>query len=140
MFINGAKSDVLHLHFYLCFSLDVTSFISITYGYCNPPFAGNPEVSKTLTTRLFIACYWFMIITFVATYTGNMVAFMTVKTVHLPINTLEELAANPAFKAGPYEGGTALDIFKVAYPHIEPGHTEQLTNRHKFTKTLLFLL
>ena len=68
---------------------------------------------KTPTTRLFNTCYWFMIITFVATYTGNMVAFMTVKTIHFPINTLEDLASHPTFEAGPYEGGTALDIFKV---------------------------
>ena len=61
-------------------------------------------------------CFWFMIITFMATYTGNLVAFMTVKTIHFPVNTLEELASNSALEAGPYEGGTALDIFKVTYP------------------------
>ena len=65
-----------------------------------------------------------MIITFSATYTGNLVAFMTVKTIHFPINTLEELASNSAFEASPYEGGTALDIFKVKQTNRGSRHTD----------------
>ena len=38
--------------------------------------------------RILIACFWFFVIAVTATYTGNLVAFLTVTTLRMPFNTL----------------------------------------------------
>ena len=65
-----------------------------------------------------MSCYWLFTITIIATYSGNLVAFMTVKKVKLPIDTLEELAARPEYQAGLKDGSSTSELFKVRFFNI----------------------
>lgn len=76
---------------------------------------GRPEPSHKLASRLFVACYWILTITLVAIYNGNLIAFMTVRTQQLPINTLQELASHPEYQAGVMKGSVYSDLFKVSF-------------------------
>ncbi len=68
------------------------------------------------TSRIFMSCYWILTVTITAVFIGNLTAFMTMKKLRLPVNTLEELAARPDYQAG-FAGGTATrELFKVTPP------------------------
>ena len=44
-----------------------------------------------------------------------MIAFSTVKRLHLPVNSLEELAANPTYQAMVPQGSATMGLFKVKF-------------------------
>ena len=64
-------------------------------------------------SRLFMSCYWIFTITIIATYSGNLVAFMTVKKLKFPIDNLEELAAHSEYQAGVLKGASTMALFKA---------------------------
>ena len=74
-------------------------------GNCRPP-------DKT-GSRVFTSCYWFLVITVLAIYSGNLVAFSTMRKLKLPVNSIEELAANPEYQAGIPSGGSTVSLYKV---------------------------
>ena len=49
-------------------------------------------------------------IVIVATYSGNLIAFLTVSKETLPFSTFEEMAAQDSYKFG-YLGGTAMEHY-----------------------------
>ena len=74
---------------------------------------GCRQKSTKPSARIFISCYWILTITITATYSGNLIAFMTVKKVKVPINSLRELVENPDYQAGVAFGGSTHGLFKV---------------------------
>ena len=91
----------------------LTVFFSFTGGFTPP---------KSHATRAFTGCYWIFAVAMAATYTGTLVAFMTVKKVSFPIVTLEDLVAHPEYEAG-FLGGVALEgLFRVSLivPNLKP--------------------
>ena len=71
------------------------------------------EPTSRPASRIILSCYWLLVITIVAVYTGNLIAFMTIKKIKLPVNTLEDLAHHPEFQAGLSAGTSTYDLFKV---------------------------
>ena len=63
---------------------------------------------------MFTSCCWFLIITVLAIYSGNLVAFSTMKKIKLPIKNLEELAAHSEYQAGVSSGGSTISLFRVS--------------------------
>ena len=55
-----------------------------------------------------------MIITILATYSGNLVAFSTMRKVRLPVKNLEELAVHSEYQAGVSSGGSTISLFRVS--------------------------
>ena len=76
-------------------------------------FTGNNQPPEITTTRVFIACYWFFIITVLAIYSGNLIAFTATKRLKFPIENLEQLAANPDYQAGVMAGSSTSALFLV---------------------------
>ena len=62
---------------------------------------------------MYLSCYWVFVIAVVATFTGNLMALMAVKKYNIPVNTLEELAAQPRYQAGVVDGVALADLFRV---------------------------
>ena len=65
------------------------------------------------TSNVYISCYWFLTVTLVATYSGNLIAFMTVTRLKLPIENLRDLASKPEYQAGVSHGSSNHDLFRV---------------------------
>ena len=84
------------------------------YGFTFIP--GSEQPPQLNASRLFTSYFWFFIITTIAVYSGNLIAFSTVKRLHLPVNSLEELAANPTYQAMVPQGSATMGLFKVR-PH-----------------------
>ena len=82
-----------------------------------------------------MSCYWIFTITILATYTGNLVAFMTVQKLKLPINDLEELADHPEYQAGLARGTSTSDLFKVCITF----HKFNFSSHSKFYIEFIFL-
>ena len=90
-----------------CGNSIVDIFISFT------AFAGNNQPPVKKTTRVFISCYWFFIITVLAIYSGNLVAFTATKRLKFPIENLEQLAENPDYQAGVIARSSTSALFQV---------------------------
>ena len=77
---------------------------------------GSNQKPLLNASRIFTACYWAVIITTVAIYSGNLLAFSTIKKIKLPFNSLEGLATHPTYQVM-IPGGTAtMDLFEVKMP------------------------
>ena len=74
---------------------------------------GSPKISQRTVTRKFLACYMILTITVVATYSGNLIAFLSITKLKSPINSLEDLAAKPEWQAGFQAGSSNHDLFRV---------------------------
>ena len=75
--------------------------------------ADNPQSSYKNESRAFTSCYWFLIITVLNIYSGNLVAFSTMRKLKLPVNSIEELAAKSEYQAGVSRGGSTASLFRV---------------------------
>ena len=51
----------------------------------------------------------------IATYTGNLIAFMTATKFTFPVDSLEELAASPDYQAGLMVGSNIESLFSVRF-------------------------
>ena len=64
--------------------------------------------------RVLVGCFWFFSIVTLATYTGNLIAFLAVNTVKLPFNDLTEMVQQNQIKWGQYEGTGMVEVFRVS--------------------------
>ncbi len=71
------------------------------------------KLSEKVPPRIFLACYWLFVITTVATWSGNLVAMLTVKKTKLPVNSLEDVLDHPTYQIGMEKGSAILSLFKV---------------------------
>lgn len=61
-----------------------------------------------------IVCVWYLsMLVLMATYCGNLTAFLAVETVKKPANTLLELSMQNQFSFGCIDGGSTETAFKV---------------------------
>ena len=77
-------------------------------------FVGSPVKPTNIGVRILISCCWIVSVTIVGLYTGNLIAFMTVQKSRLPINSLEELAANSDYQVGIVYGEATYSLFQVS--------------------------
>ena len=84
---------------------------------------GSPKPPDKTASRVFTACCWFLIITLLATYSGNLVAFSTMRKVRLPVRNLEELAAHSEYQAGVSSGGSTISLFRVSEQTYQSRHS-----------------
>ena len=77
-------------------------------------FVGSNHIPDGTGPRLFLSCFWILVITLVVTFTGNMTAFATLTRQRLPVNSLAELAESPEYQAGVARGTSTELLFKVS--------------------------
>ena len=75
--------------------------------------AGSDIIMARPASHAYISFYWFLTVTLVATYSGNLIAFMTVTKLKLPIENLRDLASHPEYEAGVSRGSSNHDLFRV---------------------------
>ena len=104
----------LYIYIYSCIS-----------SICIPPATCEPSWGSVRC--LFISWRLFCLI-MVATYTANLVAFLSVKKTVLPFHTIQEVAAQKQYKYGTTAGSFILDYF----------HVSVTLNAHYFNSWLLY--
>lgn len=86
-------------------------------SYVLPNDSGGCYLPEAQSGRFFVGFYWMSCMVIVATYSGNLIAFLTVSKDVLPFDTLEGMADQNEYRFG-YIGGTALDHYiRVSYFH-----------------------
>ena len=61
-----------------------------------------------------VSCVWWVFtLLIVSLYTANLAAFLTVKRMQSPIESVEDLATQKAIKYGTVEGSSTMEFFKV---------------------------
>ena len=78
-------------------------------------FAGDKAPHHKDAERFYLGCYWVFVIAIVATFTGNLMPLMAVKKYNIPVNSLEELAANSEYQAGVVDGVVLSDLFQSKF-------------------------
>ena len=75
--------------------------------------AGAVFPPRQTASRIYFGCWWLLCIVIIATYAGNLVAFMSVYRPRNPVDTLQELLQHPEYGIGISEGGSTEDFIKV---------------------------
>lgn len=68
---------------------------------------------SALAPRMITSIWWFFTMVMVASYTGTLVAFLTVEKDVLPFQNAEELFLHKSISYGAKEKGSTIDFFKV---------------------------
>ncbi|KAJ8309745.1 hypothetical protein KUTeg_011610, partial [Tegillarca granosa] len=76
----------------------------LTQGGENPPVAQS--------SRALISFWWIFSLVIVATYSGNLIAFLTVSKEKLPLSSLEEVGSQSEYKWGTLGGSYFITLFE----------------------------
>ena len=74
---------------------------------------GGTRHPSGIAGRVFRATWWMFCVTLSATYTGNLVAFISVYLERLPYNTFTEIAAQTDYKVAILGGTSSETRFRV---------------------------
>ncbi|XP_064646533.1 glutamate receptor U1-like [Lineus longissimus] len=80
---------------------------------------GQSTTPRAMSGRLLLTSWWLFVVVILATYSGNLIAFLTVTKVTLPISSLSELAAQNDMTYGTIQGTalwTLLETSKAGAP------------------------
>ena len=79
-------------------------------------FAGSPESTLPVgwPGRVIMFSWYLAVLVLTATYTGNLVAFLTVMKEPVPFETLEDLANQDQYKFGVLGGSSWVGQFNVS--------------------------
>ena len=75
---------------------------------------GNCWMPVAQSGRIMVGAFWFFAVVVVATYTGNLIAFLAVNKVRLPFDTLESMVKQTSVKYGPASGVALVNLFRDA--------------------------
>ena len=85
----------------------------IVFHFCQK-ISGQVETPAAHSGRFVIAFWWlFVVVTIVATYMGNLIAFLTVIIITPPFTNIEELAAQKEYKYGTMGDSAWEVVFRV---------------------------
>ncbi|ESO97726.1 hypothetical protein LOTGIDRAFT_103576, partial [Lottia gigantea] len=73
---------------------------------------GGQPVTKSTSGRILIGCWWIFCIIMAATYSGNLIAFLTVSKDKPPISSLYQMIEDHDYKWGILGGTVYMDLFK----------------------------
>ncbi|XP_067681067.1 glutamate receptor ionotropic, kainate 1-like [Haliotis asinina] len=75
---------------------------------------GGAYLPKTQSGRSVLACWWLLTVILAATYSGNLIAFLTVTTEKPPFSTLGEMVDQTEFKWGLIGGSAVITLFETS--------------------------
>ena len=81
-------------------------------------FPGWSYVPVHFGTRLLVMSFWSVSVVITATYSGNLVAIMSVHKPAIPVDSLQDLRDNPQYDIGLIRGTALEELFKVGWTHI----------------------
>lgn len=68
---------------------------------------------SSMSVRIVSAVWWFFTFVLVSSYTANFAALLTIERMTIPINSVEELAAQRSVQFGTLIDSSTMDFFKV---------------------------
>ncbi|CAF1149652.1 unnamed protein product [Rotaria sp. Silwood1] len=72
---------------------------------------GVDFIPRSISGRLVASIWWYFSMILVSSYTANLAAFLTVKRMVTPIESVEDLARHPHLKYGVVRGGSTQEFF-----------------------------
>lgn len=111
--VTSLQNTISERHYQNIFATKVLNrFVPSDYNCCflggDVPAPGGKPASYVIVSFLWLTYY-----VLAATYTANLIAFLSVTKVIKPVNSLEELA-NSGFKTGVIESSAHQVIFQVS--------------------------
>ncbi|OWF38062.1 Glutamate receptor 4 [Mizuhopecten yessoensis] len=73
---------------------------------------GSDIFPRSLSGRTAESAWWFFTLILISSYTANLAAFLTVEQFSIPINSVDDLAAQTSIKYGVLGGGSTITFFK----------------------------
>ena len=74
---------------------------------------GSPAPPSVMSSKLFFCSWWAVCAVITSSYTGNLVAFMSVHRPVQPVDTLNKLVAHTDYNIGILPGGLVEHYIKV---------------------------
>ncbi|XP_069103797.1 glutamate receptor ionotropic, kainate 2-like [Argopecten irradians] len=75
---------------------------------------GGEHMSDAVSGRTLLSFWWLFCIVMMATYSGNLIAFLTVTKEKLPFDTLSGMVNQDVYRWGTIGGTAFIDIFKTS--------------------------
>ena len=99
---------------------------------------GGERLPHSQTGRSLLSCWWVFCIVMMATYTGNLIAFLTVNKNVSPFTNVEEMLQQNQYKWGIIGGSYWVTIFKVCHYLLffNKCYSEKLKQKSKVTPWL----
>ncbi|XP_077997809.1 glutamate receptor ionotropic, kainate 3-like [Glandiceps talaboti] len=98
---------------------------------------GSQFSPLSLSARIISGAWWFFVLVFIASYTANMAAFLTVTKLETPVNSVSDLVKQTHITYGCRDGAATMTFFKES--NIEPYKTMwtamMLSKTSPFAKT-----
>ena len=69
---------------------------------------------KAMSTRFIVLVWWLFVVVILATYSGNLIAFLTVTKVTLPVSSLSDVAAQSNYKFGTVKSSALWNLFETS--------------------------
>ncbi|XP_033760011.1 uncharacterized protein LOC117342117 isoform X2 [Pecten maximus] len=79
---------------------------------------GGEHMSDSVSGRTLLSFWWLFCIAMMATYSGNLIAFLTVSKEKLPFDTIGGMVKQDVYKWGTIGGTAFIDIFKTSKQHV----------------------
>lgn len=107
---TGSTALYFHMHYEL-YAWNATPCNNYDYS-CRS--LGGAYLPRTQSGRSVLACWWLLTVILAATYSGNLIAFLTVTTEKPPFDTLGEMVDQNEYKWGLIGGSAAITLFQVS--------------------------
>ncbi|PVD34216.1 hypothetical protein C0Q70_05482, partial [Pomacea canaliculata] len=75
-------------------------------------FQGSDSCPRSVSGRIIGGAWWFFVLIIISSYTANLAAFLTMKRMVKPIESVDDLVNHPTIKYGAPSSGTTLQFFK----------------------------
>ncbi|XP_021355128.1 glutamate receptor ionotropic, delta-1-like [Mizuhopecten yessoensis] len=79
---------------------------------------GGEHLSDAVSGRTLLSFWWLFCIAMMATYSGNLIAFLTVSKEKLPFDTISGMVGQDEYRWGTIGGTAFIDIFKTSQQHV----------------------
>ncbi|XP_076467659.1 glutamate receptor 3-like [Babylonia areolata] len=77
-------------------------------------FQGSDSCPKSVSGRIIGGAWWFFVLIIISSYTANLAAFLTMKRMVKPIESVDDLVNHPTIKYGVPSSGTTFQFFATA--------------------------
>ena len=93
---------------------------------------GQPEVPHTFCLRAVVASWWLFVVVITSLYKSSLIAFLTVESITLPFNNLQELSEQTDYSFGVQKSTIFEEILMV-------GNNNKIQSKKKFFFSFNFL-
>jgi hypothetical protein len=80
--------------------------------------SGGCDMPSSVSGRILLKVWWIFVLVMLATYTGNLIAFLTVTKVNLPIASLSDLPKQSQLGYGTVKGSSLWSLLMVSFTCI----------------------